>query len=47
MSKVVYPVEFNPILEYWEAIESGQETVSNKIYRWYKYLACVVKNPGG
>ncbi|MCI8801083.1 MAG: terminase large subunit, partial [Lachnospiraceae bacterium] len=47
MSKVVYPVEFNPILEYWEAIESGQETVSNKIYRWYKYLAWMVKNPGG
>ena len=46
MNKVVYPVEYNPILEYWEAIESGRETVSNKISRWYKYLAWMVKNPG-
>lgn len=46
MSKFVYPTDYNPVLEYWEAIESGRETVSNKIYRWYKHLAYLVKHPG-
>lgn len=27
-------------------IESGQEVVCNKIYRWYKYLAQIINNPG-
>ena len=30
--KVVYPLSYNPILEYWNLIESGEEVVSNKIH---------------
>lgn len=44
--KVVYPLAYNPILEYWNRIESGEEVVSNKIYKWYKYLAQQVNFPG-
>ncbi len=33
MNKVTYPPDYNPILEYWDAIESGRETVCSKIYR--------------
>jgi len=46
MTRISYPVTYNPILEYWQAIESGQEVVSDKIRRWYKYLAFRVRNPG-
>lgn len=41
-----YPLDYNPILEYWEKIENGEETVSNKIYRTYKKLVNNIKNPG-
>lgn len=44
--KVIYPLAYNPILEYWQEIESGREVVSRKIYLWYKYLAHLVNNPG-
>lgn len=44
--KVIYPLTYNPILEYWNLIESGQEIVSRKIYLWYKYVAHQVNNPG-
>ena len=44
--KVVYPLSYNPILEYWNLIESGEEVVSNKIHEWYKHLAWEVNNPG-
>ena len=43
--KIVYPQDYNPILEYWEKIESGEEVVSRKIYKWYQYLAHRVNNP--
>lgn len=33
-----YPLSYNPILEYWEKIESGHEVVSNKVRRVYKKL---------
>lgn len=33
---IKYPLTYNPILEYWEQIESGQEVVADKIYRTYK-----------
>ena len=33
-----YPLDYNPIREYWEAIQSGQEVVSEKIYKTYKKL---------
>jgi len=42
----VYPDDYNPVLEYWEAIENGTEVVSRKIYLWYKYLVQIINNPG-
>lgn len=33
-----YPLSYNPIIEYWNKIESGEEVVSNKIRRVYKKL---------
>lgn len=44
--KVLYPLAYNPILEYWYKIENGEEVVSSKIYKWYKYLTQLVNNPG-
>ena len=34
-----YPLTYNPILEYWNKIESGEEVVSNKVMRVYRKLA--------
>jgi phage terminase large subunit-like protein len=34
-----YPADYNPILEYWQLIESGKEVVSKKIYYTYQKLA--------
>lgn len=45
-NKVIYPLAYNPILDYWNRIESGQEIVSRKIYTLYKYLAHLVNNQG-
>lgn len=45
MAKKVYPLAYNPILEYWNKIQSGEIAVCNKIYQWYKYLAHRVNNP--
>ncbi|WEV82663.1 terminase large subunit [Bacillus velezensis] len=36
-----YPISYNPILEYWSKIESGEEVVSLKVRRIYKKLADV------
>lgn len=33
-----YPPDYNPILEYWEAIQSGKEIVSSKIYKTYRHI---------
>ncbi|PEP86064.1 terminase, partial [Bacillus toyonensis] len=33
-----YSLACNPIIEYWNQIESGEEVVSNKIKRVYKKL---------
>ena len=38
-----YPEDYNPIVEYWNDIESGREIVSDKIYRTYKHIIwCMV-----
>ncbi|MCM3536586.1 terminase large subunit [Priestia endophytica] len=37
-----YPVAYNPILEYWAKIESGEEVVGDKVRRIYKKLAADV-----
>ena len=42
-----YPLAYNPVLEYWNQIESGQEVVCRKIYKWYKYLANQINHPSG
>lgn len=44
--RVLYPLAYNPILEYWELIESGKEPVCRKIYLWYKHLVHQVEHPG-
>lgn len=41
-----YPLAYNPILEYWEEIESGRVNVSSKIYRTYKKVVHDIHNPG-
>lgn len=33
-----YPLAYNPILEYWNLMESGQEVVSKKIYYTYQKI---------
>ncbi len=45
MKHITYSETYNPILVYFEAIESGQETVGDKIYQWYKYLVYLIENP--
>lgn len=42
-----YPLAYNPVLEYWTLIESGEKVVCRKIYKWYKYLANQINNPSG
>lgn len=35
---IKYPLAYNPIIEYWNKIESGEEVVGNKVRRVYKKL---------
>ena len=35
---IKYPIAYNPIIEYWEKIESGEEVVSKKVRRIYRQL---------
>lgn len=46
MIKIQYPPAYNPILEYWEKIKTGEIAVGDKIRRWYRYLAHLVAEPG-
>lgn len=39
-----YPGDYNPILEYWDQIETGKTLVSKKVYQQY---AEIVKELGG
>ncbi len=43
---IKYPADYNPILEYWAAIESGAETVGYKIRKTYKKLVHDMEHPG-
>ena len=45
-ARIKYPESYNPILEYWEAIENGL-VVGEKIRETYKKLAADVKNTDG
>lgn len=33
-----YPEDYNPIRLYWEEIQTGRETVSQKIYKTYRHI---------
>lgn len=44
---IKYPFSFNPILEYWQQIESGQVVVGRKIRQVYKKLASDIIAPQG
>lgn len=35
---IKYPLDYNPIIEYWKLIERGAEVVSDKVRRVYKQL---------
>ena len=43
---IKYPEDYNPILEYWEKIESHEINVSNKVYRTYKKVVKDIRYPG-
>lgn len=40
-----YPLAYNPILEYWEKIQSQEIRVSNKVYRTYKKVVSDLNAP--
>lgn len=42
-----YPVTYNPVLEYWHRIQSGEEVVSEKIRKVYAHLAEKIERPVG
>ena len=37
--KVTYQENYNPVMEYWNKIQSGEEIVCDKIFRTYKKIA--------
>lgn len=39
-----YPADHNPILEYWNRIQSGDEVVSRKIYKTYRHIVEELNN---
>ena len=41
-----YPEEYNPILEYWEQIQSGKTLVDKKVYQQYKEIVRWINNDG-
>ncbi len=40
-----YPADYNPVLEYWERIKDGRETVGKKVYKTYEKLAHDIEYP--
>ena len=41
---IKYPLTYNPIIDYWEKIESGEEIVSKKVRRIYQKLISDLEN---
>ena len=41
-----YPPDYNPILEYWQAIQDGREVVCKKVYKTFKYLVKQMDSSG-
>lgn len=44
MAKVTYPSDYNPIMEYWKKIESGDEVVCDKLFRTYRKIVYDMEN---
>lgn len=45
VAMIRYPLVYNPILEYWEQIETGKIKVSQKIYKTYKHVVHNIHHP--
>ena len=45
MRKISYPSDYNPILEYWNKMQSGEEVVCDKIFRTYKKIVYDMEHP--
>lgn len=47
--RIVYPKNYNPIIEYWNWISEnkakGKDVVSLKVYKVYKHLVDIINNP--
>lgn len=43
---IKYSADYNPISEYWDKIQSGEEVVCDKIRRTYKKIVYDIENPG-
>lgn len=39
-----YPATYNPILEYWQAIQDGREVVSLKVQKTYRHVVAQLEN---
>ena len=44
MKLMRYPLTYNPILEYWSAIQTGAEVVSLKVQKTYRHIVDQLKN---
>ena len=42
-----YPLTYNPILEYWHSIETGETVVSRKVYKTYRHIVRQLEAPAG
>ncbi|MEG1687978.1 MAG: terminase large subunit, partial [Angelakisella sp.] len=45
--KISYPLSYNPILDYWNEIDSGREIVSQKIRKTYRKIIGDLTRPNG
>ena len=41
-----YPITYNPILDYWEEIQSGKTKVSRKVYKTFEHVVKQIHEPG-
>lgn len=41
-----YPLTYNPIKEYWNKIQSGEEIVSLKVFKTYRHVIREMEHPG-
>ena len=37
-----YPGDYNPILEYWDAIQNGREIVGQKVFKTYRHVVAQI-----